>query len=519
MQLSFDSFALKPFTRSLLCLSKYGEELSIYATPDVFSLSCTNSSKSAYCRFRYNKDFFSKYRLGSGNKANAAIEELPHVTGQLATRSLLSILKHKTVESTLERCEISIIDGVLNSKSASDPDIGEGDVDIDSLESRLVVRLHCKHGVIKTHKLNLNIPTSLLAPGVPETLNESFLTIGSRTIKGMLELFPFVKNAKSDPQLVWTFGEVEVVISSLESSLDSKGQAQLNTEMGISVDEFNPYSLYAAPTTIAFHLKEFNATIAFAHASNLPIDIRFTDPTAPLFIELEGDSFETLFVISTNQVQTSTSETKLVREGSAPVRKRLRDETPAGETPRFKKPMKVVQATDRASMARDASMTRETPMSMSHSRLSVSQQSLSPLPTIPPPQLSNGRYENSLRVSTPLSDTWAHQPLSATTARNHLESENQHNHSQDPLFLPSSSQLSIMDEDALRESGLGIEKMTAEEFDAMMEDEGEEVDTDMRASDHFVDNQIDEVDELMALQPTQGNGINESKAFYPLFED
>ena len=45
----------------------------------------------------------------------------------------------------------------------------------------------------------------------------------------------------------------------------------------------------------------------------------------------------------------------------------------------------------------------------------------------------------------------------------------------EPLFMPGASQLSNADLDVLRGSGLGIEHMDYEEFEAMMEDEGEEV--------------------------------------------
>lgn len=44
----------------------------------------------------------------------------------------------------------------------------------------------------------------------------------------------------------------------------------------------------------------------------------------------------------------------------------------------------------------------------------------------------------------------------------------------EPLFLPS-TQLSQADQELIRESGLGIESMNADEFNAMMDDEGEEV--------------------------------------------
>ena len=53
------------FSRALNYLSKYGDELSIYATSEFLSFSATNSSKSAYCRFKYDRPFFSRYRLGA----------------------------------------------------------------------------------------------------------------------------------------------------------------------------------------------------------------------------------------------------------------------------------------------------------------------------------------------------------------------------------------------------------------------------------------------------------------------
>lgn len=51
-------------TRALTCLSRYGDEVTVYGTTEGLSLSATNSSKSAYCRFRYEKTFFSKYTIG-----------------------------------------------------------------------------------------------------------------------------------------------------------------------------------------------------------------------------------------------------------------------------------------------------------------------------------------------------------------------------------------------------------------------------------------------------------------------
>ncbi|KAL1670054.1 Rad9/Ddc1, partial [Schizophyllum commune] len=282
------------FTKALFCLSKYGEELSLQATNDTLSLSATNSAKSAYCRLKYDKQFFSRYNIA--RPPDQPLDYEPEVLGQLTARSLLSILKHRTVEKTVERCEFSIVDG------DHQEDAGE---DHDALESKLIIKLYCKHGIVKTHRVLMLTPTSMLAPSMPDAALESRLTIGPRGLKYIIEHFPMPRGAKSDPSLIWNFGDADVEVKSLESSLDPKAHGQVMTEMTISVEEFDIYDIVDLPTTISFHLREFNSTIAFAESMGLPLDLHFTDPAAPLFIDIEGDCFDSLFVISTSTVPGS----------------------------------------------------------------------------------------------------------------------------------------------------------------------------------------------------------------------
>lgn len=122
----------------------------------------------------------------------------------------------------------------------------EGDENQDSLESKLIIQLYCKHGkyspsiltigrglrknrsrsgVVKTHRLQLQTATSLMAPGVPDATHESRLTIGPRALKDMLEHFPAAKGARTDPQLIWSFGDSEVQVKSMETAIDAKGKA------------------------------------------------------------------------------------------------------------------------------------------------------------------------------------------------------------------------------------------------------------------------------------------------------
>ena len=66
-------------------MSKYGDDLTLHATADVLALSATNSSKSAYCRFRLAKSFFSRYHLEVQSDINS--DETPEdVIGQVLTK-------------------------------------------------------------------------------------------------------------------------------------------------------------------------------------------------------------------------------------------------------------------------------------------------------------------------------------------------------------------------------------------------------------------------------------------------
>jgi cell cycle checkpoint control protein RAD9A len=134
----------------------------------------------------------------------------------------------------LERLDLIIVDGVSNYE----------DEDLDGLEGKLTVRLHCKHGeitvslvcrvfietnmpwppsgIVKTHRLVLQTPSSHLHLHVPEALNESHVVIGPKAMRDMIDHFPTTRG-KADPQLIWVFDDAEVHVRSFETSLDGKG--------------------------------------------------------------------------------------------------------------------------------------------------------------------------------------------------------------------------------------------------------------------------------------------------------
>src|ERR1700751_3349142 len=141
---------------------------------------------------------------------------------------------------------------------------------------------------------------------------------------------------------------------------------------------------------------------------SLPLDLRFTDPAAPLLIDIEGDNCETIFVISTSLVHGPDAQENQRRHTNAPKRKR--DTAGGAPLEKARKPMKAVQRTNLGA----ASSVLDI-----HSRIqSRAPDSMPPSSFIPPP------------------------PKVWTPQRNRV-----------PLFLPESSQSSIGNEEALRASG------------------------------------------------------------------
>ncbi|KAL7280722.1 hypothetical protein ACG7TL_005664 [Trametes sanguinea] len=319
--------------------------------------------------------------------------------------------------------------------------------------------------VVKTHRLPLNAAHNLMSPTFPDAALESRVTIGPKALRSMIEHFPFGKSSKSDPQLIWNFRDTEVQLRSLETAVDAKGRAQLSTELTISADEFDEYDVLDTPMTIAFHLKEFN----------LSLEIRFTNPDSPLYIDVGGDLADTLFVIAASQLQLVSPRGSQARQGSADAqgnsRKRPLEEDnhnhhvypdrnmPVVEREREKrpvKPMRVVHEADRASIAREM----QPPLSAHE-----------PQPSWAVLTAAQQQYQD---LVDDIGGAPPSQPLyrfaSQTSQREgHVEKE--------PLFLPASqlSQLPPDAEAAIIASGLGIEHMTAEELEDMLEGDAEEV--------------------------------------------
>lgn len=225
------------------------------------------------------------------------------------------------------------------------------------------------------------------------------------------------------------------------------------------------------------------------------LDLRFTDPAAPLFIDVESDESECLFIISTSQHGGSAAP---VPSNSAQLntRKRLSPNDDGegssrkrSETPRIKKPMKAVQRMDArtpdatsTSKAQSDKQSMPPPSCIPQHTPGSPQNQMPPLPSPSwnlPPDPSHGVVVQPEPLFYPQSSQLISDGPSGSPEVGRAKARDR-----TPLFYPL-SQLSQADKEVIRASGLGIEGMNQYELEAMFEGEGEEVDFEFTASQNL----------------------------------
>lgn len=256
---------IKVLGRAVHSLSRIGDELYLEPTESGLSLRAVNSSRSAFASFLFAPLFFQLYEPG-GRQPDREL-----VRCKVLMKSFLGIFRSlPSLEKTVGKCLI-----LLKPRA-----------------NRLVVQLHCKYGVTKTHNLafqecellqavfdtqrcasSLCAPAQLLAEAVvhfPQTLAEVTLGAGPG---GKISLRNYVE----------------------DEAVPSKTMV---TELRLADDEFQTVSVTPG-SRITFCLKEFRGLLTFAEASNLPLTIHYDAPGRPVVFTLEDTVLEVHLVLAT----------------------------------------------------------------------------------------------------------------------------------------------------------------------------------------------------------------------------
>lgn len=281
---------IKVFGRAIHSLSKIGEELYIEPLAHGLALRTVNSSRSAYACFLFSPSFFQHYDDGTPPISDQDSDDA--IKCKIAIKSCLTVFKSmSTVEKTVEKCQIT-----LNVQRA-----------------RLVFKLYCKHGIVKTHNLAF-IECETLQAVFSKDMCPNQLTAQPRL------LCDTVINFQSNQE------EVSLIVSpekiTFKNYVDDEPDPSkvVHTALNLDPDEFDNFQI-GVDTDITFCLKEFRAVLAFAEITAMPLNIKFETSGRPIVLSIDADSaFEANFVLATlaeSQSQTGCSTNTTTQQRTA----------------------------------------------------------------------------------------------------------------------------------------------------------------------------------------------------------
>ncbi|XP_027388482.1 cell cycle checkpoint control protein RAD9A isoform X1 [Bos indicus] len=297
---------VKVLGKAVHSLSRIGDELYLEPLEDGLSLRTVNSSRSAYACFLFAPLFFQQYQ--------AATPGQDQLRCKILMKSFLSVFRSLAMlEKTVEKCCIS-----LNDRS-----------------SRLVVQLHCKYGVRKTHNLSFQDCESLQAVFDP-ALCPHVLRAPARVLVEAVLPFP---PALAEVTLGIGRGRRVILRSYQEEEADSAIKAMV-TEMSIGEEDFQQLQAQEG-VAITFCLKEFRVRflpcthcpvhlsslpslhalllpcqglLSFAESANLSLSIHFDAPGRPAIFAIEDSLLDGHFVLATLSESDSHPQTLHAQE-------------------------------------------------------------------------------------------------------------------------------------------------------------------------------------------------------------
>ncbi|XP_059105119.1 cell cycle checkpoint control protein RAD9A [Peromyscus eremicus] len=264
---------VKVLGKAVHSLSRIGDELYLEPLKDGLSLRTVNSSRSAYACFLFAPLFFQQYQAASPG------QDL--LRCKILMKSFLSVFRSLAmVEKTVEKCCISL----------------------SGSNSHLVVQLHCKYGVKKTHNLSFQDCESLQAVFNPASCPH-LLRAPARVLAEAVLSFP---PALTEVTLGIGHGRRVILRSYQEEEADSTNKAMV-TETSIGEEDFQ--QLHApGGTAVTFCLKEFRGLLSFAESANLPLTIHFDVPGRPVIFTIEDSLLDGHFVLATLLEQDPCSQ-------------------------------------------------------------------------------------------------------------------------------------------------------------------------------------------------------------------
>ncbi|KAL4880464.1 Rad9-domain-containing protein [Aspergillus karnatakaensis] len=324
------SFSLLPgslqrLQDTLACLAKFSDTVAIEAEHDMLRLSGLNISKTAYSAFVFEADtFFERYEFGLARRSRSS--GAGKFSCQVLLKALLSVFSgrgtRRDKDTAVERCEFEVHE------------------DEDATECRLVIRMICGLGVIKSFKLTYESTTIQHAIFERSSATNEW-SIGPLFLKEITTHF-----SPAAEQLDIYSENSKVIFTSFTTKItDGKNTLKQPVHTSVAIDK-KDFECYSADDGlhVAISLKDFKAIISHAEAAGVFITARYTRPCRPLQLAYEFGGVSTVFTLMT----TGEPSPEDVPTSSRPV-----PQLSARQTP--------VAAPARTSQASNSANSRQAP--------------------------------------------------------------------------------------------------------------------------------------------------------------
>ncbi|CAF0800148.1 unnamed protein product [Brachionus calyciflorus] len=343
---------LKIFAKSILTLSKIGDELYFEPTSDALSIRTINSSRSAFTCFSFKQSFFSFFEpnLLSKNHLNTTnlnttnlnnttvndgntsrrfndqddddvIEDLEPFKCKIPVKCFLSIFKNiNSLEKNIEKCTITVKYIPLTNDTAQkvydyDSTMVTKKINKNNQEqlfdTKFLIIMTSKHGLRKTFILSISdcekLQTSFLI-----TNCSNKLSISSKYLHETMNSF-----SNDTDEVTFLVEPNKLMIKNYVIPENTDIKSLINTQVSFDTDEFNHYEIDKEFETITFCLKEFKVCLQFGFWFEMPLDIYFKHKGRPIIFAYSSSNFEANFTFATLSDDSSISQCTNISSHSA----------------------------------------------------------------------------------------------------------------------------------------------------------------------------------------------------------
>ncbi|TPX67264.1 hypothetical protein SpCBS45565_g03900 [Spizellomyces sp. 'palustris'] len=274
MEAILSAAALKPFAKILQTLNRVGEDLYIQARGNKLVLSTVNASRSAFVLVTLQPAFFDTY------SAKRNTDDQGPTRCHVLLKPLLNIFRAKASTTTIESCRLSLPTAIAS--TATDQD-------------RLIITLHCKHGITKTHKLHY-APTDPLTALYTKNACRHKWTISSKLSHDWVNCFwhrleEVTLGCGRDYMRLKSFSE--------DAQPEDPISRSLQTELQVNTNDFDLFSVQH-DVHLTISLKDFKTVLSFADAMSQPVSAYFDHAGSPIIFNVTQppDVFTADFVLA-----------------------------------------------------------------------------------------------------------------------------------------------------------------------------------------------------------------------------